>query len=304
MIFESMYLTSKLKIELLLLKNTNLNQIIVKKTITVNSNTSLLDAREILLRYNLKRLVVVNSKNQPVGIITEKDMAKTIYSLGSKPIKSIKISGFMSKKLFTVKKNASVYDCAKLMKVHHISSVIVVGKNDVLEGLITKTDLATIFLTHIDSPLRISKIMTRKVITAMPGDSLLYVESLLIHNKISRIVIERDKIPVGIITFKDFVPAKLPHWISQFADPKEVKEYKIKKDVTDFQVNQMSHLLHFKAVDIMTPNPITVKDDEDVGVAVLLMIRNGISGLPVVKNSKLVGIVTKADIVKAIVELK
>jgi len=286
----------------LLLKNTNLNQIIIKRTITISPNTSLLDAREILLRHNLRRLVVINAKKFPVGIITEKDIAKTIYALGDKPIKSVKVSGFMSKKLFTVKKTASVYDCAKLMRRHHISSVIVLGKNGVLEGLVTKTDLASIFLTHAVSPLKVSKIMTRKVVTAMPGDSLLYVESLLIHNRISRIVIQRNKVPVGIITYRDFVPAKLPHWIAQFADPKEVEDYRIKKDLNDFRVNQMSHLLHFKAVDIMASNPITVKADEDVGVAVLLMIRNGISGLPVVKNSKLVGIITKADIVKAIAE--
>jgi CBS domain-containing protein len=284
----------------LLLKNTSLNQIIIKRTITISPNTSLLDAREILLRHNLKRLVVINTKKFPVGIITEKDIAKTIYALGDKPIKSVKVSGFMSKKLFTVKKTASVYDSAKLMKKHHISSVIVLGKNGVLEGLVTKTDLASIFLTHAVSPLKVSKIMTRRVVTAMPGDSLLYVESLLIHNRISRIVIQRNKVPVGIITYRDFVPAKLPHWIVQSADPKEVENYRIKKDLNDFRVNQMSHLLHFKAVDIMASNPITVKADEDVGVAVLLMIRNGISGLPVVKNSKLVGIITKADIVKAI----
>jgi CBS domain-containing protein len=286
----------------LLLKNTSLNQIIIKRTITISPNTSLLDAREILLRHNLKRLVVINTKKFPVGIITEKDIAKTIYALGDKPIKSVKVSGFMSKKLFTVKKTASVYDCAKLMRRHHISSVIVLGKNGVLEGLVTKTDLASIFLTHAVSPLKVSKIMTRRVVTAMPGDSLLYVESLLIHNRISRIVIQRNKVPVGIITYRDFVPAKLPHWIVQSADPKEVENYRIKKDLNDFRVNQMSHLLHFKAVDIMASNPITVKADEDVGVAVLLMIRNGISGLPVVKNSKLVGIITKADIVKAIAE--
>jgi CBS domain-containing protein len=287
---------------LLLLKNTSLNQIIIKRTITISPNTSLLDAREILLRHNLKRLVVINAKKCPVGIITEKDIAKTIYALGDKPIKSVKVSGFMSKKLFTVKKTASVYDSAKLMKRHHISSVIVLGKNGVLEGLVTKTDLASIFLTHAVSPLKVSKIMTKRVVTAMPGDSLLYVESLLIHNRISRIVIQRNKVPVGIITYRDFVPAKLPHWIAQFADPKEVENYRIKKNLNDFRVNQMSHLLHFKAVDIMASNPITVKADEDVGVAVLLMIRNGISGLPVVKNSKLVGIITKADIVKAIAE--
>ncbi len=300
MIFEFIYLTQKTEETVLLLKKAELNQIIIKKTITITPNTSLLEAREILLRHNLKRLVVINSKKCPVGIITEKDIAKTIYALGDKPIKSVKVSGFMSKKLFTVNQTASIYDCAKLMRRHRISSIIVLGKKGVLEGLVTKTDLASIFLTHAIAPLKVSKIMTRKVITAMPGDSLLYVESLLIHNRISRIVIERNKVPVGIITYRDFVPAKLPHWIAQYADPKEVENYRTKKDLSDFQVNQMSHLLHFKAVDIMASNPIVVKADEDVSVAVLLMIRNRISGLPVVKNSKLVGIVTKADIVKAI----
>jgi CBS domain-containing protein len=300
-IFEFIYLTQKGEADVLLLKKIELNQII-KKTITITPDTTLLDAREVLLRHNLKRLVVVDSKNCPVGIITEKDIAKTIYALGDKPIKSVKVAGFMSKNLFTVKQTDSIYDCAKLMKRHRVSSVIVLGKKGVLEGLVTKTDLASIFLTHAVSPLKVSKIMTRKVITAMPGDSLLYVESLLIHNRISRVVIERNKIPVGIITYRDFVPAKLPHWIAQYADPKEVENYRTKKDLNEFQVNQMSHLLHFKAVDIMASNPITVQADEDVSVAVLLMIRNRISGLPVVKNSKLVGIITKADIVKAIAE--
>ena len=188
------------------------------------------------------------------------------------------------------------------MKRNHISSIIVLNKKGVLEGLITKTDLASIFLTHAVSPLKVSKIMTRKVITAMPGDSLLYVESLLIHNRIARVIVQRNRVPVGVITFRDFVPAKLPHWIAQSADPKEVQEYRMRGNFDNVRVNQMSHLLQFKAVDIMSPNPITIDADEDVGVAVLLMIRNNISGIPVVKKSKLVGIVTKTDIVKAIAE--
>jgi CBS domain-containing protein len=286
----------------MLLKDADLNKIIIKRTITISPNASLLDAREVLLRHNLKRLVVTDSKNHPVGIITEKDITKAIYVLGDKPIRSIKISGFMSKNLITIKKTDSIYDCAKLMKKHHISSIIVVGENDVLEGLVTKTDLVYIFLTHAISPLKISKIMTRNVVTVMPGDSLLYVESLLMHNRIARVVVQRDRVPVGIITYRDFVPAKLPYWIAQTADPQEVENYKMKSNISEFQSNQLNHLLHFKAVDIMSSNPITVEADEDVGVAVLLMIRNGISGLPVVKKSKLVGIITKSDIVKAIAE--
>ena len=133
------------------LKNTDLNQIIIKRTITVSPNTSLLDARDVLLRHNLKRLVVVDSENKPVGIITEKDIAKTIYALGDKPIKTVKVSGFMSKKLITMKKTDTIYDCAKLMKRNHISSIIVLNEKGVLEGLITKTDLASVFW-HMQFP--------------------------------------------------------------------------------------------------------------------------------------------------------
>lgn len=284
----------------MLLKSPDLNQVMIKKLISVTPNTTLLEARDILLRHKLKRLVVLDPQKKPVGIITEKDIAKTVYALGSKPIKSVKVSGFMSKNLITVKKNSTVYECAKLMRGKRISSIIILENNGKLAGIVTKTDLASIFLTQATGPLKISSIMTRKVITVMPGDSLLYAESLLINHRISRLVVERNKRPVGIITFRDFVPAKLPHWIAQSADPEEVEKYKLSFGPSEFQVNQMSHLLHFKVVDVMSSNPITVNANEDVSVAVLLMIRNRIGGLPVIKNSRLVGIITKADIVKAI----
>lgn len=271
-----------------------------KKVITILPDTTLLEAREIILRHKIKRLVVTNSKKVPVGILTEKDIAKTIYALGDKPIKSVKVDEFMSKDLITVDKNATVYDCARLMQKKKISSIIVVNDDNTLAGIVTKTDIASIFLTQATQPLKVSKIMTRKVITAMPSDSLLYVESLLLNNKISRVVIQRNRIPVGIITFRDFVPAKLPYWIAQTADPKEVEKFKM--HMNEFGVNQMSHLLQFRAVDIMSPKPITVDANEDVSIAVMLMIKNNISGLPVTSKKRLVGIITKTDIVKAIAQ--
>ena len=49
------------------------------------------------------------------------------------------------------------------------------------------------------------------------------------------------------------------------------------------------------------PNPITINEDENVALAITLMIKYGISGLPVLRKSKLVGIITKTDIVRALV---
>ena len=75
--------------------------------------------------------------------------------------------------------------------------------------------------------------MKRKLVTAAPSDPILFVESLLLKYGISRIILQRNQKPVGIITFRDFVPAKIPQWIVESADPKEVQEYKFKKGLEE-----------------------------------------------------------------------
>lgn len=280
------------------LKNSSLDQV-VRNPITVTQNMTLLEAREVLLRHHVGRMPVLDSNKKPVGIITEKDFVRAIYKLGGRPINKILVKDFMSKNLIIVKRTGTIYDCANLMRTNRISSILVLDNGN-LAGIVTKTDLASVFLTQSVGPLKVSQIMTPKVVTVMPADSLLLVENLLVKYRISRIVVERNRKPVGIITNRDFLPAKMPKWIREFADPKEVEKYRLDPRPDEFRMNQLSYILSFRAEDIMTPNPVTVDAYEDVSVAVLIMIRNGISGLPVIRNTKLVGILTKSDIVRAI----
>jgi CBS domain-containing protein len=283
-----------------LLKNAELSLVLVKRSISVKPTTSLLEAREIMFRHKIKRLVVLETGEKPVGIITEKDVARTVYNLGNKSIKSVHVGDFMSKKLVTVTKNNTVYDCAKLMKNKKIGSVLVLNSDGTLAGIVTKTDLVSVFLTQATGPLKVSKIMTKNVVSVTPSDTILLVESLLINNRLTRIVVQRNRRPVGIITHRDFVPAKIPRWLADAADPKEVQDFRAETHLTEFNTNQLAYLLPFKATDIMTANPITIDAKEDVSIAALLMIRHNISGLPVVRKLNLVGIITKSDIVNAI----
>lgn len=280
------------------LKSSSLD-VVIRKPVTVTQNMTFLEAREVLLKHHVGRLPVLDN-NKPVGIITEKDFVRAIYRIGQKTIDKILVKDFMSKNLVSVKKSDTIYDCASLMIKNKISSVLVIDNNN-LSGIITKTDLASVFLTQSTECLSVSQIMTPDVITVMPADSLLLVESLLIKHRISRIIVQRNKKPVGIITNRDFIPAKMPKWIREFADPKEVEKFRLDPHPEEFRVNQLSYTLSFRAEDIMTPNPVTVNSNEQVSSAVLIMIRNGISGLPVVKKSLLCGIITKSDVVKAII---
>ncbi len=280
------------------IRNLKLSELI-RKSITVGPNTTLLKTREILLKNKIKRVIVVD-KRKSIGIITEKDIAKKIYELGSKPIKSVKAKDFKPRKLFTLTRENTVRECAKMMKKHRISVVIILNKDKTLGGIITKTDLVTVFLTKESLAIKVSKIMKKELVTAAPSDPILHVESLLIKYGISRVIIKRNQKPIGIITFRDFVPAKIPQWIAESADPREVQEYKFKKGLEETHSNEMSYLFPFHSTDIMTPSPITIDGDKDVKDAILLMIKHNISGLPVVKKSKLVGIITKSDIVNVL----
>ena len=280
------------------IKNLSLSKLITRP-VTVNPKTTLTETRKILLENKTKRVVVVDKKI-PIGVITEKDIAKKIYSLGSKSIKSVKAYDFKPRKLFTLTRDNSVQECAQMMKKHRISLVLILNKDKTLGGIITKTNLVTAFLTKESEPMKISQIMKKKMITASPSDPILYIESLLMRYGISRVIIKSGNKPVGIVTFRDFVPAKIPQWIAESADSKEVQEYKFKTGLEEDHSNQLSYLFPFHATDIMTSNPITISSEKDVKDAITLMIKNNISGIPVVKNSKLIGIITKSDVIQTL----
>jgi CBS domain-containing protein len=285
----------------MLIKNPGLRSALIKKAITITPQTGILDAIEVIQKYKIGRLVVIDRTRKPVGIITEKDMLKSLYPLDNKPIGSIQVGDLMSKNLITVTKKDSVYKCAKIMKDNNISSVIVLH-DGILDGILTKTDLVFNFLNQESTPLKVSKIMTTKVVTVSPKDSLFLVESMLINNKISRVVVVQNQKPVGIITYRDFIPARIPNRLGTYTDPSELRDMWYSPHPNQFNINQLGYVLTFKAEDIMTKNPVTIEDSDDVSMAALIMYRYDISGIPVVKQSKLVGLVTKSDIVFALSE--
>lgn len=275
---------------------------ILKKAITVTPKTSVVDARDLLLRYRIKRLVVISNVDKPVGIITEKDLTRATSVFSGKDIWEMKVGDFMSENLVTMKKNNSIYDVAKSMKKNNISSVVVLNEDNSLAGIITKTDLTFAFLVYATTPIKVSDYMTRKVITVNPAESLFVVESVLVNNKISRVVVEKKNKPMGIITYRDFLPHKTSHWIEKFTDPDEINELRNYSRPTEFNVTRLDYALTFRAEDIMTINPVTINKGQSIFTAALLMTRHQISGLPVINNGFLTGIITKSDVVAAIAE--
>jgi CBS domain-containing protein len=125
---------------------------------------------------------------------------------------------------------------------------------------------------------------------------------MLLNNKISRVPVLKNQKLVGIITYRDFIPAKIPNRLGSFTDPQEMKDILYSPHPSQFNINQLSYVITFRAEDIMTKNPVTIGPQDDVSLAALVMYRYDISGIPVVNQSKVVGIITKSDIVFALAD--
>ena len=141
--------------------------------------------------------------------------------------------------------------------------------------------------------------MTKRVITCTPKDTLLEMQKLMVNHRISRVVVtDMKKKPVGIITLTNVT------MISSLLKPAKVIREKKPVFLKGILFPPKGiHLLTAK--DFMTADPISVNGDADLADATRLMTKHGVSGLPVIDNTgKLVGIVTKSDLTRAVASLK
>ncbi len=115
-------------------------------------------------------------------------------------VHAMKVSELM-KKAIVVEEGISLKEAAKIMSEKAIGSLIVI-KNERIAGIITERDI----LKNIDKlGSRISKVMSKSVITILPRQSADEAASIMAENKIKRLpVVEHNEI-LGIITATDIL---------------------------------------------------------------------------------------------------
>jgi CBS domain-containing protein len=145
--------------------------------------------------------------------------------------------------------------------------------------------------------VKVRDAMTREVITVSPDTSVKEIAEILLKKKIGGVpVVDGDRL-VGIVTEEDLimknVKLRFPTYI-QLLDAviylESLKKYE----------EELRKAVGALAKDVMTENPYTISPDAELEEAATLMVEKGISRLPVVENDRLIGIITRRDILKAI----
>ena len=146
--------------------------------------------------------------------------------------------------------------------------------------------------------MKVKDIMTKDVIAVNKDTSVKAVAELMAEKKISGVpVIDAKGRVEGIVTESDIVyrdkRIHIPTMIALFGSVIYLESPAHLKD-------ELTKVLGTRVEDIMTKEVHTVNEDTDVADAASMMVDKKFDVLPVLRDKELVGIISKADVIKSI----
>jgi len=143
--------------------------------------------------------------------------------------------------------------------------------------------------------MKAADIMTPKVLSVGPDASILEAMQLMLQNHVSGLpVIDQQGSLVGIVTEGDFLrrvetgtKKKRPKWLEILIGPGRLAD-------------EYVHTHGRRVSDVMTPEPYTIVEDTPLEDVVASMERHRIKRVPVVREGRVVGVVSRADLLPAL----
>ena len=149
------------------------------------------------------------------------------------------------------------------------------------------------------SRLTAGDIMTHDVVTVFPHTSLRYVAKLLAEHRISGVpVIDDDRHVVGIVSENDLLQwsdepgEKQAWWLDMLAEG-----FELAPDFLDVVQSERE-----KVRRVMKTEITTVAENTTVGEVAKLLVAKSIKRVPVLRDSRLVGIVSRGDLVRVLAQ--
>jgi CBS domain-containing protein len=143
--------------------------------------------------------------------------------------------------------------------------------------------------------MRVGDFMTARVVTVQPDSPVAEAAQLMLDKNVSGLpVIDAAGNIVGIVTEHDLLRrlangprSTPPHWL----------QFMIKRQE---MANESARFHEAKVAEVMTCNPLTITEGAPIEDACRLIEKHGFKRLPVVRDGRLVGIVARADLVRAL----
>lgn len=269
----------------------HVRDIMQKEVVLVDKDQNVQDALKIMKKHKISRLPVINTNKdrvkELVGVITGTDIALRLGSsrYGNMAPSHFHVSTVMTPHPITVESTRSIGNAAEIIVENKIGGLPVVDEGEIV-GIITKTDFIDTCQGRPFRDIKVEERMTKDLITVSPQERLVHARRLIIDDGIGRLPVLDGDILEGILTAKDIAESMVSF---RKVVPDKYKSARIRNLLVE---------------DVMTQNVKTISGEASIEETTLMMIENDFSGIPVVDEGQLRGIITKTDLIKLIVEFE
>ena len=274
-----------------------------RDVISIPPSKSIKDTAKVMMEHEFRRLPITDpGSGKVLGIVTVMDILD-FFGGGSKfniiekkyednflaainePVREI-----MTRDVVSLSKKASIGETIETMLSNQLGAIPLVDGDDKLVGIVTERDIA-LSLAGVASRETAMDYMSTKVFTTTPGTPLESACKIMVRNGLRRIPVvggEADiskaaKKLLGIITSTDII---------RFLNAKELFD--------NLNSNLATDVLETIISEIMVTDPITIEPNMTIGDLCELFAEKNIGGVPVVKDDKVMGIITERDILRAV----
>ncbi|MEM7825554.1 MAG: CBS domain-containing protein [Candidatus Aenigmatarchaeota archaeon] len=154
---------------------------------------------------------------------------------------------------------------------------------------------------------KVRDFMNCKVISLNPEDSIFEAAKVFSEKNISGAPVVKDGKVVGVISTSDII-----RFISIKLKKEEISQapslslllfdfIKSSKDYLTFK-KEVGRISRTKIKNVMSTEVVCINPEASIIEAASLMEKNDVNRLPVVENEKLVGIITREDLIRALIE--
>jgi CBS domain-containing protein len=200
--------------------------------------------------------------------------------------------------VITIAPEASVRTAAELMTTNRVTHLLVVeAGSDRPLGVISTLDVARAVAGRIeperDRPAeRVEQLMTSTVVTVTPDMPLPEVAALLVRHRISGVPVVVDEEVVGVVSEADILAKERGE---QTREEDRFLAWLLRHDTDKLREKMAART----AGEAMSTPAITIDFWRSPSSAAALMLARGVKRLPVTRHGRLVGIVTRGDLVRA-----
>lgn len=236
--------------------------------------------REVLAKMKEENQWVapVLSHKKVIGVLSYKDLLKRRISPDAKILT-------LSSPTVTIQEND---DFAKVIAKFYTTkarAIPVVSRNKELSGMITRESLLKYLLdTNQIENRKAREYMSSPVVSVTPEDSVARVRWLMIRDNITRIPILYEKKLEGIISARDLVNAL----------------YSVNERKRASILNEEERIMAMPVKELMTSPVIYVNGSDSLKNVAELLLKKGISGVPVLEGDYIAGVISSIDIIKSL----